>query len=348
MTERIIRINPLTSPLWMDFIANHPRSTIFHHPLWLSLLNGQYDYSPMAYCLTDEEAGIRAGIPFLLLRRIHTGKCLISLPFTDYCSPLYDDEDSLRTLLKPLACMQNENGFSRIEIRSFVPEMDRAVRHEDFVLHSLNLMPDPDSVFRAFRKTQVQQPIRKAEREGVAVRLDRSRIGIDIFYKLHVTTRRRLGAPVQPKSFFNLLWRHLIRNNLGFVLLAFMENTPISGAVFLTYNSTITYKYSASEPDYLRHRPNNLVLWKAIEWGCLNGYTTFDFGRSQVTNTGLRKFKGGWGAVEKPLPYSFISDSNMGTRKSSPVLETVAKKVIQNTPTFVCRTIGELLYKYFG
>lgn len=348
MSRNIIRINPLTSTLWMDFITHHHNSTIFHHPLWLSLLHQQYGYVPLAYCVVDEKGVIQAGIPFMLLNKIFKGRCLISLPFTDYCFPLFYDEDSLRFLLEYLIHIQNKDSFNNIEIRYNVPEINHLNKSDDFVLHTLKLTSNPNNVFQTFKKTQVQQCIRKAERESVKIRFERSKFGIDVFYILHTFTRKRLGVPVQPKLFFNLFWRLLIKSNMGFVLLAFLDNVPISGSVFLNFGSTVTYKYSASDPKYWNLRPNNLVLWNAIQWACSNGYAKFDFGKSEVANTGLRDFKDGWGTIEEPLPYSYISNEPIKTVKSNSNMGKIAEKVIQKSPTFICRLTGELLYKYFG
>jgi hypothetical protein len=344
--DHITCINPLTSELWADFITNQPQSTVFHHPLWMTLLNQQYGYNPMAYCLINDLGNIRAGIPFLSLRRFPFNKCLVSLPFTDHCTPLYEDEKYLKELLNHLVNIQSKDGISCIEIRSSIPEIDGVTKNDGLVIHFLQLTPDPNLVFKNFKKTQVQQCIRKSEREGITIRFDRSKDGIDAFYRLHLITRKRLGVPIQPKRFFDLLWKLLIKNGMGFVLLAFIRDIPIASAVFLNYKEHVIYKYSASDPNYLELRPNNLIIWKAIEWACLNGYKLFDFGKSETTNTGLRSFKDGWGSLEKPLPYSFISSAKTKTRSS--IIEPVAKNVIQKSPLFVCKIMGELLYRYFG
>ena len=102
------------------------------------------------------------------------------------------------------------------------------------------------------------------------------------------------------------LWSRLIKSGLGFVVLAYKDSTPIAGALFLAWNGTLIYKYSASDPLYWRYRPNNLVLWTAIRWGCEHGYHLMDFGKTDLANQGLRDFKSGWGATETPLIYSYI------------------------------------------
>ena len=198
---------------------------------------------------------------------------------------------------------------------------------------------------RSFKRSQVRRDIRKAEREGVTIRRAEASCDLtEVFYALHARTRRRLGVPVQPRRFFELLWTRIIEPGLGFVLLAYSGDVPVAGAVFLAWNGTIAYKYSASDPAFWRLCPNNLVIWTAIRWGCENGYRSFDFGRTDNENAGLRGFKSAWGATEEELYYATIGDAR--TEPSKHRLERAAAAVIRRSPLWVCRTAGAVLYKY--
>jgi lipid II:glycine glycyltransferase (peptidoglycan interpeptide bridge formation enzyme) len=143
-----------------------------------------------------------------------------------------------------------------------------------------------------------------------------------------------------------MLKRDLFDQGLGFILVALKNDEFLAAAVFLHWQHTLTYKYGASAVDSLSLRPNNLLFWTAIQWGCENGYTVFDMGKTDLANTGLREFKSGWGAREMPLTYSILAaePSHAWTGKLMPIM----KIIIRNSPLFVCQAIGELLYKYFG
>jgi lipid II:glycine glycyltransferase (peptidoglycan interpeptide bridge formation enzyme) len=214
------------------------------------------------------------------------------------------------------------------------------------VLHTLELEPDSDSVFGRFKKTRVQQSIQQAEREHVVVRRGTGRSHLNAFLRLHAMTRHRHGVPVQPSRYFHSLWEELLRRGLGFVSIAYVGSRPIAASVFLCWNATVTYKYSASDPSYWQCRPNHAVLWDAIRWGCERGYRSFDFGRTDAWNRGLRAFKSGWGSLESPLVYSIVGGSP--GRDGPGVGDRVASVVIRKTPRIVCRALGELLYKHVG
>ncbi|MDO9303075.1 MAG: hypothetical protein Q7T89_16930, partial [Anaerolineales bacterium] len=91
-------------------------------------------------------------------------------------------------------------------------------------------------------------------------------------------------------------------------------------------------------------RCHYFTFWKCIEWACMNGVSVIDFGRTEVSEEGLRKFKDGWGAKEEPLTYSTISLTAPG--QSSGRYTKLIRGLIQHSPPVVCRVMGELFYKY--
>jgi lipid II:glycine glycyltransferase (peptidoglycan interpeptide bridge formation enzyme) len=247
-------------------------------------------------------------------------------------------------LVAEIEATRQAQRISQAEIRSAVTGWPAREQLVGF-LHVLRLAPDPAKVFRTFHRSQVQQRIAKAEREGVTVHRGSSRDDLtQTFYELHLETRRRLGVPIQPRRYFELLWERILAPGRGFVLLAHWNAIPIAGAVFLTWNGTVTYKYSASRQEFWKLRPNNSIIWNAIKWGCENGFHTFDFGRTEPENAGLRSFKAGWGTTEEPLSSSAFSGSPP-TQAISRAAEML-RWPIQTMPAWFCRLIGELAYKH--
>jgi lipid II:glycine glycyltransferase (peptidoglycan interpeptide bridge formation enzyme) len=116
--------------------------------------------------------------------------------------------------------------------------------------------------------------------------------------------------------------------------------------VYLSWGKNLIAKYAASREDSFNLRPNNLLFWEGIRWGCRNGFKVFDMGRTELENEGLRNFKSRWGAVEEPLYYSIISSTPY--KPANDRLEHVMHSVIKNSPQWVCKLSGELLYRYVG
>jgi CelD/BcsL family acetyltransferase involved in cellulose biosynthesis len=334
-----------SNELWGAFVESSPHANIFHHPTWIHLLADCYGYRPFVLAVCDDTGQIRAGLPIMEVNSPLTGRHWVALPFTDHCAPLSADAESLHELFASLADLQMKRAAPQLELRSAIPPDIQASTDAIHLLHLLSLSSDAQAVLRTFKRTLVQNRIRKAERDGVKVCWAKSRCDLETFYVLHWQTRQRVGRPVQPKRYFELLWQRLIEPGLGFILLAYKDGVPIAGGVFLAYKTTIMYKYGASDSAYWGLSPNHLLFWTAIRWGCEHGYTLFDWGRTEVTHTGLRDFKNTWGTQEIPLPYSILSATR--PRPMTGRLTNLVERVIRNAPPSVCRLTGELLYRYF-
>jgi lipid II:glycine glycyltransferase (peptidoglycan interpeptide bridge formation enzyme) len=186
--------------------------------------------------------------------------------------------------------------------------------------------------------------VRIAERSGVRIVAGDPARELEVFYRLHLRTRRRLGVPTQPRRFFDLLLERVLKPGLGFMLSAYVGDTPVAAAVFGCWNGTAIYKYSARDERFAKLNANYLLLWTAIQAASERGCHTFDLGRSDEDQADLRGFKNGWGAREEPLTYSFVATTPVTL--SSGAANRALSMVIRNSAPWVCRTVGELFYKY--
>jgi hypothetical protein len=338
-------IDPCSSPEWMAFIEAHPDATVFHHPAWIRTLRAVYGHRMFAVCVKDG-SGIRAGIPFADVRSRLTGNRWVSLPFSDHCQPLLDHEDPSSTdmLFGHLKSEQNP-GASTISVRWAVPSSHARFRQDGFVVHTLPL-PGDEAVLLATLDKRVRQRVRRAGRDGVEVRECTTWKDCEVYYGLHVLTRRRLGVPVQPLSFFRRLWKEVIEPGLGFVLVAYQNRTPIAGGVFLTFRSVLHHKYSAADIRYKGLEGPSAVLWEGIRRAIARGLGQVDFGRSARTDAGLGEFKRRWGAIECELPYSILV--GQAPKNGAFEVDGIVRAVIRHSPAFVCRLTGEMFYRHFG
>jgi CelD/BcsL family acetyltransferase involved in cellulose biosynthesis len=150
---------------------------------------------------------------------------------------------------------------------------------------------------------------------------------------------------VQSRRYFSLIWQRLVERGLGFLLIARAAGQPVAAAVFLTLNGTIVMKYSASDAAAWKMRPNNAVFWEAITWACENGYSTWDFGRTDAVDEGLRAFKRRWGAEEVPLTYGILGRARRSGSAAARA-ERLAGPLIRHAPPIVCRELGRAFYRY--
>jgi hypothetical protein len=343
-TNQILQLDPCDER-WIAFIDSFPLANIFHHPLWINLLSECYGYRPFVIALIDEGDRICAGIPMLDVRSFLTGRRWVSLPFTDYCLPLYRDQSALENFTAGLVGLFQGQHLPHFEVRWELPACPPIQSYSPYVRHTLNLDQDIESISKSIHRTQ-RQNIKTAEKNDVQIEHGEDLEHLRVFYRLHSLTRRRQGVPVQPWRFFELLLNSLIEKGYGFILLAYKADQCLAAGLFLHWQQTLIYKYAASDEIDQNLRPNHLLTWTAICWGSQKGYKVFDFGRTDVKNEGLRTFKNRWGADENPLSYSILSDRPH--QISSGRIEALMHKVIQKSPVWVCRSAGELLYKHFA
>jgi CelD/BcsL family acetyltransferase involved in cellulose biosynthesis len=332
----------LSDPDWLALVARHPESTPFHHPAWAKTLAEAYRFDAGGSTL-EGPAGAVAALPFVALGRIASRRRLVSLPFTDWCAPLLTGEPG-PWLAEALEARRADGALAAIEIRDgpssgLGHDIPAGYRHE------LGLGADFEAIAAGFHKSKVRRKLRRAEREGVEVRrAETAQELLETFYPLHVGTRKRLGVPVQPRRFFEVLGERMIEAGLGFVLTAYAAGTPVSSAVFLAWNGHLIYKFSASSRDLGDVGAGQSVVAEAIRWGCENGYGSIDFGRTDQGAEGLRAFKLSWGATEHDLVYSVFADRppRTGSGRANQLLE----HLIRRSPELLTRAIGRAAYRY--
>lgn len=336
-----LRIN---DPRWEAFVCQRPGATAFHYPAWANLLSECYGYRAFALAIIDDAERIVAGLPVLEVSGLFGSRRWVSLPFTDYCPPLVKSDEDPAALTDVLVRQRNSHNLASIEVRWLLPDHPGLYLDPHYVLHALPLRPNPQALFETFENKFRQYP-RKAERAGLHVVSTGTRQDLDRFYQIHLKTRVKLGVPIQPRRFFDLLWERVIGRGMGTVIVvADKTEKPISGAVVLHLRDKAMIKFSGSDPAYLETRCHYFTFWKSIEWACLHGMQVIDFGRTDVLEEGLRKFKNGWGTREEPLVYSVIADRP--PRPSNGRLSPWMSAVIRHSPPVVCRVLGELFYRY--
>jgi lipid II:glycine glycyltransferase (peptidoglycan interpeptide bridge formation enzyme) len=335
-----------TAKQWKIFVEHHTEANIFHHPLWMECLSQSYGYQPFALVAKGVNGQILAGLPVMEINSWVTGKRWVALPFSDHCSPLLqNDKYDLEYFTRELIFKKSAPNISGIEIRHGLCPLEGLLQKKSYYIHFMKLEKTPEKVFKRFRKNFVRC-IKKASNFGVIVSRSVELESLMDFYDLHLMTRKRQGVPTQPKTFFLKFWRYLIQNQMGFIMLAHHENKVISAAVFLHYNRNLVYKYGASHPDYLRFCGNHAIFWKAIQWGCKNGYDVMDWGKTEKSNQGLRNFKNGWGTEEKELVYSYTGD--LPKEYTVGWKSKIAEHFIRKSPVWVGRSIGAMLYRHAG
>lgn len=339
-------VDPLAVADWDALVMRLPGHSFFHSSAWARTLEESYGYKPL-YFAKVENGELRGLLPMMEVNSWLTGKRGVSLPFSDMCEPLGQQSD-IAELQKAVITEGRDRKWKRVEFRgqvgSAVPS-GPLPPSESFYNHHLPLTSNEEKVFATF-ESSVRRAIRKAEKSGPTIDISVTLDGVKTFYALHCQTRKKHGVPPQPFSFFESFHRNIIAHNFGFVVIAKFQGQPIAASVFVHFGTRAIYKYGASDENFQNLRGANLVMWHAIQWYARAGYTEFGFGRTDMPNDGLRRFKLGWGAQEHALDYfkydlranQFVSGKGESSQRR--------EKVVRHIPIPIARMIGSVLYRH--
>ena len=336
-------VDPLTDGRWMEFIASQKQATVHHHPAWLRVIGRETKLNPQAFCRFDDGKIISAFV-FIIAKSITGNRYAVTVSCSDSTLILGDQHNSDELLPAFLEYMK-QLGVQQIEFRDnisseLIAPVLVAYAHFFYV----------DEVIEAIKNSatlrKVKYNIRRAEKEGVTFEIRDDLNAVHEFYKLHVKTRKKLGVPVQSKKFYIRFYEEIVRTGRGYIVCAKRNNIPLSVGLFAGYNNTLTFQISASDPRALFYRPNNMMLWGAMQEAQNRGYTKFDMGRTDCTNEGLRKFKLSWGCEEISLYFSYYPPRDQKELLRN-LNRLIVNPVIRHSPEFVCRAAGRLVYTLF-
>ena len=214
-----------------------------------------------------------------------------------------------------------------------------------FYAHQLDLTcPEKDLFARC--AGSVRRAIRKGLSEGVTVERFASRESLLNFYRLHGRTRRRHGLPPQPWKFFEAIYREILLPGHGHIFAAIKNSETIAAAVFFTWQDKVLYKFSASDSSFQHLRPNNLVIWEAIRFFAAQGASSLHFGRTDIADEGLRRFKLGWGSTEEPLQSHRFDFHERKWSVARPIQAGFHQRVFRRLPLLVNRLAGAAIYPH--
>lgn len=98
---------------------------------------------------------------------------------------------------------------------------------------------------------------------------------------MHVGARKyKYQMLAQSLRFLECIAEGFLDVNNGFLLIASFGDHVIGGVLFLEWNGTLYYKFNASVPGDLAHRPNDLLMWTGIEHAVSTGCQWLDLGLS--------------------------------------------------------------------
>ncbi len=339
--------DPLSDPRWDAFVASELRSSAFHSKDWLQALNRTYQYEPVGFTTAAPGEALRNAIVFCRVSSWLTGKRLVSLPFSDHCEPLVDDNEQLQTLLQPALQELREQKIKYIDIRPLSSKYAEGSENaESYFLHVLDLQPSLDELYKKLHGDSIRRKIQRAEREKLVLEVGASETMLAEFYHLHVITRQRQEVPPHP-----LRWFRNVLASLGpqaQIRIARKDGAAIASIFTVAHKQKMIYKYGCSDAHSHNLGGMQFLFWSLIRHCKENGFVALDFGRSECDNTGLVTFKDRWGTKRQLISYLRYPPRPPASQQAPSGVRKLSKQVFARCPESLLRLAGNLLYPHVG
>jgi hypothetical protein len=295
----------------------------------------------------DEE--LENGIVLCEVRSWLTGNRLVSLPFSDHCDALVDDDWQFHELCLGLLAERQAGSWKYVELRPWrsVPrEAGQFERQGDFCLHTLDLRPEVGELYRGLHRNSIQRKVERAVREELVCHEGNDERTLKLFYGLVVRTRRRQGVPTQPFAWFRNLAEHMGASMT--LRIASQQGQPVAGILTLHHGRTVVYKYGASDVSSHRTGCVPFLFWRTIEASRAAGNTLLDLGRTNGSNEGLLRFKDRLGAARTTVTYRRCQPGRAHSGVMRGWFARCGAEALRRLPESVGAITGRLLYRHAG
>ncbi|HEY4705911.1 MAG TPA: GNAT family N-acetyltransferase [Thermodesulfobacteriota bacterium] len=330
---------------WISFISAS-NGSVYHHPAWHRVIGRTYGIRPVYFIAAGPDGSIRAGMPAGLLKGLLRGERIVSYPFSDVCGPVCAAGEEAAGFIEAL--LRQYRDYESVEIRAGEECSALSKREAGYVNFEIRLEGSAEKLFSAFHPDCVRRQVRKAFKAGLDAYECSSLRDFRDFYGLHLKTRKRQGAPVQPFTFFRNIFEVLCPSALASLILVKKNAVAVSGVLMLRFGDRAYYKFGATDERHFSSGAAQLALWTAIKKASDEGYAFFDLGRTFTGNKGLMDFKSRWAAQARPLYYLRWPEQRRALKDEGAPAVRVASALIKALPVFSNRLLGRLLYRYLA
>lgn len=142
--------------------------------------------------------------------------------------------------------------------------------------------------------------IRRGIKEGIVVKEIMYENELPKAYEIIQTIYKKAKLPLPNYDYFYNARKIQDGEKIFKVIGGYFDGILVGVMFLLCFNDKVYNWYAASNPDYYKKYPNDIITWEAIKWSSENGYRFFDFGGAgnPAKNYGVREFKKKFGGVE--------------------------------------------------
>jgi FemAB-related protein (PEP-CTERM system-associated) len=329
------------SPLWDDYVHQHPQGTIYHLSQWKNAIEKTFHLTSDYFIATDKDK-ICGILPLFKIFSIFSGMNAISIPYSVYGGILADNSQIELDLLEFALDFVKNNKIGYLELRYLHdPNLDLPQR-DSHVTYIKKLAEDPESILLSIPKKSRASVRNGYKKFNLKMEIHRD---LDILYHLYCLNKRKLGSPAYPKSFFVNLMTEF--GDQAKIMTIFYEEKPVASVLYFYFKDCCLPYFSGSDPRYLFTNANNVLYYELMKQARSERYPIFDFGRSRI-NSGAGDFKRNMGFEPTPLNYYYysIKSDNISNISPSNKKFEILGNIWKNMPLAITRFLGPKIVKH--
>lgn len=302
---------------WDRFCDAHDHGHILQQSRW-GLLKRHTGWDDVRIAVYDD-GELRAGAQVLTQRRYGLALCYVPR------GPLLCDDALINQAL--IAAMTAYAKRQRAVVVRYEPNVASDMPHAHTYTTALatanahtgvSLQPqhtictpltgDDEQLLKRMTKGH-RADIKRAQREGVSVRVGWGDTDLDTFVAIMQHTGQRNDFAVHARDYYQHVWQLFGSDDRAVLLIAEYGGTPVAAAMVVADTHSACYLYGGSYEAAFRCGANHLIQWHALRWARDRGCSQYDaWGIPYPSHTppdgetpqmaGLIRFKKGFGGSD--------------------------------------------------
>jgi len=304
-----LTLKPIEREAWQDFQKAIGQGSLFHRWEWQDVIEVGFGLRVNRLGIFDDEGKLRGLLP-LVERKMSLLK-LAGSPLSGAATPHSGPVGSIpmTEVLPALERYSKQEHLDYLELGlPDLLEKDVLAQNGYTVEELITLelpIPKDEEVLWAGLEVRCRNAIRKAEKSGVEVVEPQTlEEWLEPYYELSCSVyRRQEKEPPFSKEYFTALWQNLYPSGDLVVLLARYEGKIIAGMIFPRDRFVGYYLDGASDREYNKVVPNNLLQWAYLKRAQTMGIQLYDMVGANIPS--IAKFKKSFGSSERNYLYAY-------------------------------------------
>lgn len=296
-------VQNLEEDRWRAFVKNNPQGQIFHTPEMFQVFAQTEGHTPLLFAVVDHDKqplAILLPVQITLIDGLLKQFTTRAVAYGSVLSaPNPQGQEALQLLLKSYKqSTKNKILFTELrnlsDLNSVQPILQKQnFVYEDHLNYLIDLKRTPETMMQGFSK-RLRKRLRKGLRdEYIQVDTIANKSDLPVWYDTLKKTYDLAQVPLADYSMFEATFDILQPKGMAMFFLAKMQDIPIACSLELPYKDIIYGWYGGSDRSYSHYNPNEMLMWKVLEWGATHNHRIYDFGGAGQPNEayGVRDFK---------------------------------------------------------